>query len=457
MPPEPSVEDILDALARRVDERVPHDLGENDSVFAHLRLMLDEAGQHAHMGEQIPSETRARLIKSTLVGAMRPVTSYQRVFNERILEAIETLAGMVRLTAAQQDTVDPRLRRMNATVATLDVAIDQIADQLREVEERTATVQTQMRGAEWTDPLGRRIEAQALLGRIQVLEARLNQLRRRVDTAGSAGADGKTDAPTDASVRNGSPAGDDVGVDRAGDAATGGGDTGLDPSDAQLYADLEDVFRGPRSTVRALLEPYLDDVRAVDSTRPVIDVGCGRGEWLEILAEHDIEAYGIDMNPLSVAGCVERGLDARLGDAVAHLAGLPAESVTAVTGYHIAEHLALDDLLALIESSLLALVPGGALILETPNCTNLMVGAASFYLDPSHVRPLHPQLLEFLCRQRGFADVEVRYLHPRKPPPDDQTLARQRGTLPPGMLEEINWALFGPMDYAVIATKAPVG
>lgn len=436
---EPSVNEILDELARRVDARVPQDSTLDDSVYAHLRLMLDEAGQHAHVGEEIPADARARPVKKALLDGLRPVTSYQRVFNARVLEALETFAGLVRAQGIDLHTLEPRLNRMNAAIATIDVAIDEVSEQVRDLEDRLAVLEAVSEEADRVDPMGRRIDLQSLLSRIQVLEAKIGRIRR---SAASAGDDGSVtaNAVTDDST-----------------AAMRAIDVAFDSDDARLYADLEDTFRGSRADVRALLQPYVIDIEAVGSAATVIDVGCGRGEWLEILRDHDVPAYGLDLNPLTVADCAERGLDVRHGDAVAHLRGLPDDSVAAVTGFHIAEHLPLSELLALIEAALVALVPGGALILETPNCTNLTVGASSFYLDPTHVKPLHPQLLEFLCRQRGFGAVEVRYLHPRKATQSDHTLTSQRGSLPPGMLEEINWALFGPMDYAVIATKAEAG
>jgi len=450
---EPSVNEILDELARRVDARIPQDLTVDDSVFAHLRLMLDEAAQHAHVGEEIPADARARSVKKAIVDGLRPVTSYQRVFNARVIEALETLTGLLRAQTTEHHTIEPRLNRMNAATATIDVAIDEVSDQVRDLDDRLGAVEAATATSEWVDPLGRRIELQGLLSRVQALEARVNHLRRAHDPSGGGGT-GLGDTGSAGSGPVGSDADDGRG---SATAAMRTIDVEFDPDQARLYADLEDTFRGSRSDVRALLEPYVDDITAIGSAATVIDIGCGRGEWLEILRDREIPAYGLDLNPVTVAECVERGLDARRGDALAHLAALPEQSVAAVTGFHIAEHLPLDELLGLIEAALIVLVPGGRLILETPNCTNLSVGASSFYLDPTHVRPLHPQLLEFLCRQRGFEAVEVRYLHPRKPPRNDRSLAAQRGSLPPGMLEELDWALFGPMDYAVVATTAQAG
>ena len=185
----------------------------------------------------------------------------------------------------------------------------------------------------------------------------------------------------------------------------------------------------------------------------MVDVGCGRGEWLEVLKESGVDAYGIDLNPHFVEGCVTRGLDVRLGDAFQHLAEVPERSLAAVTAFHVAEHIPIEALVELIDLSIRALRPGGLLILETPNPDSLVVGASTFYIDPTHLRPLNPDFLAFLVGARGLADVEVRYKHPA----DDGLQAPDRerpwavDLLP--VLEAVNHRIFGPRDYAVLGRR----
>lgn len=441
MPVDPSVNEVLDELARRVDQGIPQESTVDDHVFTILGIVLDDAARHAHAGEDIPEDVRARALKKLMVGGMRPVTSYQRVFNERILQTLETLVGLMRAETAVSHTLEPRFNRTNAAVATIDVAIDQVAELIRSLQGRLAAIEAAADTTESADPMGRRIDTQDLAVKVEVLEARMDRL-----AADDATARATPDAARAIVAGDETPAtpSDTLAVD-------------VDANAARLYADLEDAFRGSRADVRDLLEPYLTDVTAVSSPAPVLDIGCGRGEWLEILRDHEIPAYGFDLNALTVAECSERGLDARRGDGIAHIGDLGEGSLAAVTGFHVAEHLPFAELIALIEAASVALVGGGVLILETPNCTNLIVGASAFHLDPTHIRPLHPQLLEFLCRRSGFDDVDVRYLHPRKTTSLDEAASAQAGALPPGMLEELNWALYGPMDYAVVATKSPVG
>ena len=224
-------------------------------------------------------------------------------------------------------------------------------------------------------------------------------------------------------------------------------------SHEDFYRQLEERFRGDRKHIKSLTEIYVDDVRATGG--PVLDIGCGTGEWLELLGEQGIPAYGVDTNAAFADDNRARGLDVRVGDAVAHLATLEPGSLGAVTGFHLAEHLETDVLLRLIDRARVALRPGGLLILETPNPTNVRVGAAQFWIDPTHIRPLHPELLAFMCTQRGFAEVEIRPLHPARHFEvdwgDALGLDVEPGSAAAEILEDLRDALAGGQDYAVLA------
>ena len=230
----------------------------------------------------------------------------------------------------------------------------------------------------------------------------------------------------------------------------------LDASHDRLYQDLEATFRGSADDIRELVSAYVDDVAEPCADAPLCDIGSGRGEWLEVLAERGVQAYGVEINEAFVADCSERGLDVRPGDALAHLHELPDASLGAITAFHVVEHLDLDTLVDLIDASLRVLRPGGVVLFETPNPTNLSVGASSFYLDPTHLKPLHPQFMEFLVANRGFTEVEIRYVHPAEhsplphwPTDEDAPADEVRESL-----DALNWAMFGPLDYAVIARRA---
>jgi len=191
-----------------------------------------------------------------------------------------------------------------------------------------------------------------------------------------------------------------------------------------MYAAFEQQFRGSTEEIRGRQQAYIPDVLQEPRDRgPVLDIGSGRGEWLTLLKEHEIPAYGVDSNENFVDISIKAGLDVRLGDAVMHLKLLPDAALSTITAFHVAEHLPFSVLLDLIDHSLRTLIPGGLLILETPNPTNLIVGAANFYLDPTHNKPLHPRLLHFLIEARGFTKVETRFLAPMEVPEEEDEQA----------------------------------
>jgi SAM-dependent methyltransferase len=223
---------------------------------------------------------------------------------------------------------------------------------------------------------------------------------------------------------------------------------GADPRFDAFYLKLEDRFRGSREDIRGRVEIYVPLVAGAGAGthgRPVVDLGCGRGEWIEAIAAHGLSGYGVDANPVMVADCAQRGQRAVQGDALDHLRSLPASSVGAITSMHVVEHMAFSRLLALVEESLRVLNPGGVLILETPNPENLLVGADRFYIDPTHQRPIPPPLLQFVAEHLGFVDVEVLRLHPMQ---QDEWFAEASPDR-----ERLNDLLFGAQDYAVVARK----
>lgn len=215
-----------------------------------------------------------------------------------------------------------------------------------------------------------------------------------------------------------------------------------------MYAAFEDLFRGTREEIKNRQRVYLSvltEAGAGTSDRPVLDLGCGRGEWLELLREQGMTARGVDGNTEMVERSRASGLEVAQADAIAYLRDLPDSSLGAVTTFHMVEHLPFDDVLILISESLRVLKPGGVLLFETPNPNNLFVGARNFYTDPTHLHPLPCSLMRFVTEARGFSDVIVREVNPM---PDSMRLP---DTTPAGVF--LNEHFFGPQDYAIIGRK----
>lgn len=213
-----------------------------------------------------------------------------------------------------------------------------------------------------------------------------------------------------------------------------------------FYASFDDQFRGDPDEIKRRLTvyvPYIMKARE-KSNSPVIDVGSGRGEWLELMKERNIPATGIELNNVLVGQNRDRGLEVIEGDLLSYLHGLAAESVSAVTGFHVAEHLSTEDLVDFLGEASRVLCRGGVLILETPNPRNVLVGSCNFYFDPTHRNPLPDEVLKFLVESRGFAEVEVLPLNPS----DEQPVTGHDE-----LTKRFNQYFYGPMDYGLVGWK----
>src|SRR3989338_3320890 len=219
-----------------------------------------------------------------------------------------------------------------------------------------------------------------------------------------------------------------------------------------LYTRLVDAFRGTRQLIKERAMVYLPvifqaNIGSKDS--PILDIGCGRGEWLELLKEKGYVAYGLDNNRVTIEQCKEKGFAVVEGEAIDYLRSIPNESVGAVTGFHIIEHLPFETVIQLLDETLLVLKPGGIAIFETPNPQNILVGSCNFYLDPTHRNPLPSPMIKFFAEARGLSRVEIWNLHPH---PLAAGIDNEIGKLP----EQIIEYFYGPQDYAVIGYKGPI-
>ncbi|SBP90002.1 methyltransferase domain-containing protein [Thiomonas delicata] len=215
-----------------------------------------------------------------------------------------------------------------------------------------------------------------------------------------------------------------------------------------FYRTFEDAFRGSRELIRQRLCQYAPFIQPLAILYPhgeALDLGCGRGEWLEVISEQGFSARGVDLDDGMLAACIERGLQTSHQDAVSALEACADESLCIVSAFHVAEHISIDALQTLVAEALRTLKPGGILILETPNPENLTVGSCSFYLDPTHQRPIPPQLLAFLPESAGFARSKVVRLQEAPELRDAQDI---------GLLQVIEGV---SPDYAVVAQKAALG
>jgi O-antigen chain-terminating methyltransferase len=177
-------------------------------------------------------------------------------------------------------------------------------------------------------------------------------------------------------------------------------------ADDYKYLAFEDQFRGSIDEIRAKVTAY---VPLFAGATNVLDVGCGRGEFLMALRNAGVTARGVDVNSEMVAEARERGLDAELADALSYVMAAPDESIGGLFAAQVVEHLQPSYLLRLLDAAFQKLRPGAPIVLETINPTCWVAFFSSYLRDPTHVRPLHPDTLEYLVRASGFTNVSVRY------------------------------------------------
>jgi SAM-dependent methyltransferase len=206
-------------------------------------------------------------------------------------------------------------------------------------------------------------------------------------------------------------------------------------------------FGGDEPVVRRQSEAFLALFKGRER---VLDLGSGKGIFLELLKEHGIGGYGVDLDPRMVAQAKEKGLEAHEADALAHLKQIEAASIDGLYARHLAEHILPGELVEILRASRRALAPGAPLVFVTPNPKTLTVGAYTFWLDPQHLRPIPPELFKFYLEVEGFTDVKIRTFEPSE--------KRLNESVPEGPIRDnvklLNETLFGDRDYAVVG-RAP--
>lgn len=376
---------------------------------------------HSNRVHQQLSEYSAQLaaaLAQTIAGA------------ERDAGQLQALAAQLRELAGRQDSIENRLSATGQALAEqLLQGQQQARAELARLETEARELLRQHARETRTELDGLEEQARQLLRRQQQTQTELSMQERRLTRlleearAPAAAAAGPLELP------------------RLEQALAAEEEHVLDA----LYASFEDQFRGDREVIKSWQRVYLPVLRDAGVSGDVLDIGCGRGEWLEILRDEGVRARGVDRNRVFVEQCRKLGLDVTEADALTHLRGLPAASLNVVTSFHLVEHLPFETLIELLDEMARTLRPGGLLILETPNPGNFMVGSYSFYADPTHRNPIPSPTLRFLLESRGLLDVEVINLRP-------WDAAKLEGDAE--IIKRFNEYFYSSPDYGIIGRKA---
>lgn len=291
--------------------------------------------------------------------------------------------------------------------------------------------------------------------KIRLLEASLDDVRMTAAAAQRAALAVRTLEQSATSAAITTTLAPDVEPPRTAEGTIGGRVAALGAS----YVGFEDLFRGSEREIAAR---QMDYAKRLAGASNVLDLGCGRGEFLALLRDQGVQSIGVDANREMVEACAARGLTAVHGDGLDYLAAVPDESLGGITAFQVVEHLEPDRLVQLLRTAFHKLRPGGTLILETINVACWVAFFEAYIRDITHTRPLHPDTLKYLVVASGFTNVDI---HFRSPVAEDARLqAVEIPALPPHLaelatilnrnVERLNTKLFTSLDYAVIGTKA---
>jgi SAM-dependent methyltransferase len=381
---------------------------EFEAIVARLRQEVErgEADLEGAPGERYPARRR-EADSLWAVSAERPFLSRPGPFGRARGIALRPAKSVLRkMMRWYVEPLAAEQRRFNAASLRLADALSERDDANRSAaEELVGTL------AHQHDELRTRLDATVEQTRSGELEERLTRLERRERPAAAAAASSAAPPP--------------------GPAAS-----------VPDYFAFESRMRGSTESIRERQRPYVDDFR---EAAPVLDIGCGRGEFLVLLREAGIEVRGVDLDADMVAYARGEGLDVEQADAAEYLQGLEDGSLGGIFAAQLVEHLPAPTLVRLLELAAAKLRPGGVLVAETINPLSPLA-LRNYYADLTHAQPLVPETLELLARQAGFGSVELRYLNApeeRLAEPDDPVIAAN--------VSRLNELLFGPLDYAIFA------
>lgn len=421
---------------------------------------LERAAAHAGLGLPMPRKVRLRWLKLIVARLTWLTNRHQYDYNQGVIEAIEQLRRDLAARPStfnlaehtEKHTADLTADYNRAIALAAATLVGEFTLQLKamtagyatdlaalEAALRSELAATLIRSASQDGPIATAaaVAATATAATHELrgdIDGRLNEFVQRFDRLEAA----QVRAEARARV---ALTGEALSVARPPDGTHGDVFGGLD------RARFAARFRGSSEMIAARQSALVDHV--VGAAGLIVDLGSGRGEWLRLLRDKGLIAIGVDDDAVSVQALRDEGLDVVHADALAYLQGAAEASVAAISALHVVEHMPFATMVELLRQALRVLAPGGRILVETPNITNLHTGAANFHLDPSHVQPLHPLLLEFALHEVGFAEVDVQLLHPRPalevPPAASAQLAL--------LIDSVNHALNCGQDTLATAVR----
>ena len=407
-----------------------------------------------------PDLQRQLTFNSVLVDHINRTVEAQRASHHRQVEATAALRGHLDALGAfharmmaffQQFTayVDTRDRDAGGGALVLNAAINHVAEGQAKYRESLAARahRYEAQGAALSSALTQmQEEFRTSLG---IAQHAIAALKRHLEPAALEHADGTAGGGRER-ASGPEPPPDSAGAD----------DAFARSLDSYKYLGFEDQFRGSQNTIRQRQESYLPYFKG--AAADILDIGCGRGEFIDLLTAQGIPARGIDLNQGMAELCRARGLNVAHGDAGGYLSSLPDESLGGIFAAQVVEHLEPSYLLRLLDLCFVKLQPGGRLVLETLNPACWTAFFESYIRDITHRWPLHPETLQYLVRASGFVQAEIQFrspvpdadrLQPLRVPDGADDLLRDIADTFNANAHKLNARMFTYLDYAIVAEK----
>ena len=399
--------------------------------------------------------------------AVAPAIGQQRTFNSRLVDHLNRNAAAHREAHAALHGLVGVLRDQSAALSVLQTRLIQFAQQItpyvdtkdRQVGGQALVVNAAVSGLA-TDA-AKRWESLSLAGaRLQARLAEEQAAREELRTIAGAAQQASLAAKREVERSLGGVSVTRDTSHRADGAAAQTTSPGplAGSLDAYKYVGFEDQFRGSQQQISERLASYLPDFAGASD---VLDVGCGRGEFLDLLRGKGIAARGLDLNHEMVEVCRARGLDVAEGDVVSYLEALPDGALGGLFAAQVVEHLEPGYLLRLLELAHHKLRPGSPMVLETLNPACWVAFFESFIRDITHVWPLHPETLRYLVLASGFSEARIEYRSPVPAADKLETIAASPSAPMRDVIdvlnanvEKLNDRLFTYLDYAIVAKRA---
>ena len=412
-----------------------------------------------------------RRVRAHAWAMVAPLFERQQAFNSALVDHINRNVAMHRETTRAMETTIAFLREDHRLIIEyqnlLILFFQQITPYVDTKDRHVAGLMHGLAGGlsalgdelqkRWESMVARerRFDAQVndVRTTLSVMQRAVQTLKRELEKLGASGATGALGA---GGAIGASSATGTIGLPRRSDVEGGAkaGASGLS-LDSYKYVGFEDQFRGSEHDIRERVAAYLP---LFEGASDVLDVGCGRGEFLDLLRQRGISARGIDLNDEMAAVCRERGLEATAGDALSYLLAQPDASLGGLFAAQVVEHLEPDYLMRFLDAAYHKLRPGSKIVLETINPACWYAFFSSYIRDITHVRPLHPDTLKYLVGASGFQKVAVRFSAPY---PDEDKLQPLPAKSETGKdveafnenVRKLNALLFTYLDYAAIGER----